>query len=141
MEELAEVITVAEFHPVQCNLFAYSTSKGVLKLGDMRTSALCDNNLKSILYWFLAYFKDEGQASKTFFSEIITSISDLKFSSDGRFLLSRDYMTIKIWDLNMDSEPVTTIPIHDHLRPKLVDLYENDSIFDKFECNFSGNGK
>jgi len=28
MEDLTEVITSAEFHPTQCNLFAYSSSKG-----------------------------------------------------------------------------------------------------------------
>lgn len=28
MEELTEVITAAEFHPVECNLFVYSSSKG-----------------------------------------------------------------------------------------------------------------
>jgi len=38
----------------------------------------------------------------------------------------------------MESRPVKTIPIHDHLRGKLCDLYENDCIFDKFECVWSG---
>lgn len=41
----------------------------------------------------------------------------------------------------MDSRPIRTIQIHDHLRGKLCDLYENDCIFDKFECTFSGDGK
>jgi serine/threonine-protein phosphatase 2A regulatory subunit B len=40
----------------------------------------------------------------------------------------------------MESKPVKTINIHDHLRGKLCDLYENDCIFDKFECTFSGDG-
>jgi serine/threonine-protein phosphatase 2A regulatory subunit B len=35
---------------------------------------------------------------------------------------------------------VRTIQIHEHLRPKLCDLYENDSIFDKFECSSSFDG-
>ena len=30
--------------------------------------------------------------------------------------------------------------VHEHLRGKLCDLYENDSIFDKFECCMSGSG-
>ena len=47
MEELTEVITAAEFHPVHCNLFMYSSSKGTIKLSDMRESALCDNHAKS----------------------------------------------------------------------------------------------
>ena len=46
MEELTEVITAAEFHPVHCNYFAYSSSKGTIKLADMRESALCDHHAK-----------------------------------------------------------------------------------------------
>lgn len=46
MEELTEVITSAEFHPQHCNLFIYSSSKGTIKLADMRESALCDQNAK-----------------------------------------------------------------------------------------------
>ena len=47
MEELTEVITAAEFHPKECNLFVYSSSKGIIRLCDMRQSALCDNQAKS----------------------------------------------------------------------------------------------
>jgi serine/threonine-protein phosphatase 2A regulatory subunit B len=46
MEELTEVITAAEFHPISCNLFMYSSSKGTIKLADMRESALCDQHAK-----------------------------------------------------------------------------------------------
>lgn len=41
----------------------------------------------------------------------------------------------------MENKPIATVNIHDHLRSKLCDLYENDCIFDKFECTFSGDGK
>jgi len=130
MEELTEVITSAEFHPHHCNVFMYSSSKGTIKLADMRQSALCDRNAK-------VFEEPEDPVSKSFFSEIISSISDIKFSRDGRYMLSRDYMTLKIWDINMESRPVKTIHIHDHLKSKLCDLYENDCIFDKFECSMS----
>lgn len=46
MEDLTEVITAAEFHPNQCNTFVYSSSKGTIRMCDMRTSALCDNHAK-----------------------------------------------------------------------------------------------
>ena len=85
--------------------------------------------------------EEEDPANKSFFSEIISSISDVKFSKDGRYILSRDYLTLKVWDVKMENKPVKTIPIHDHLRSKLCDLYENDCIFDKFECTFSGDGQ
>ncbi|KAL5066264.1 hypothetical protein RYX36_028001 [Vicia faba] len=35
---------------------------------------------------------------------------------------------------------VATYHIHEYLRPQLCDLYENNSIFDKFECCLSGDG-
>jgi serine/threonine-protein phosphatase 2A regulatory subunit B len=41
----------------------------------------------------------------------------------------------------MERHPVKVIPIHEYLRPKLSDLYENDSIFDKFECAVSPDTK
>lgn len=46
MEELTEVITAAEFHPHHCNTFVYSSSKGTIRLCDMRTAALCDRHAK-----------------------------------------------------------------------------------------------
>lgn len=85
--------------------------------------------------------QEEDPSSRSFFSEIISSISDVRFSHDGRYILSRDYLTVKIWDVNMERHPVKTIPIHEHLRPRLCDTYENDSIFDKFEVVFSGDAK
>lgn len=41
-----QVITCAEFHPSQCHSFAYSSSKGGIRLGDLRASALCDRHAK-----------------------------------------------------------------------------------------------
>lgn len=134
MEELTEVITAAQFHPIHCNQFMYSSSKGTIKLADMRESALCDQHAK-------LFEEEEDPSSKSFFSEIISSISDVQFARDGRYILSRDYLTLKIWDVNMEKMPVKTINMHDVLRNKLCDLYENDCIFDKFECTFSGDGK
>ncbi|KAF5822836.1 putative transcription factor WD40-like family [Helianthus annuus] len=40
MEDLTEVITSAEFHPAHCNTLAYSSSKGSIRLIDLRQPAL-----------------------------------------------------------------------------------------------------
>jgi serine/threonine-protein phosphatase 2A regulatory subunit B len=135
MEELTEVITAAEFHPIHCNVFMYSSSKGTIKVGDMRQSALCDQHAK------VFEEEDDDSTQKSFFNEILSSVNDIKFSPDGRYILSRDYLTLKLWDLNMESKPVKTFNVHDYVRPKLVDLYENECLFDKFECFWSGDGK
>eukprot|EP00743_Colponemidia_sp_Colp-15_P001620 GILK01001769.1.p1 GENE.GILK01001769.1~~GILK01001769.1.p1 ORF type:complete len:502 (-),score=67.21 GILK01001769.1:196-1587(-) len=128
MEELTEVITSAEFHPHDSHIFMYSSSRGAIKMADLRQSALCDRHAK-------LFEEPEDPAQKSFFSEIVASISDVKFTADGRYILARDYLTLKVWDINMDSKPVKTIQVHEHLRTKLCDLYESESIFDKFEIS------
>lgn len=168
-EELTEVITSAEFHPNQCSMMMYSSSKGTIKLCDLRDSALCDKQAKKFEEEVhqqhllsaapLTSIVQEDPATKSFFSEIISSISDIKFSADGRFIISRDYMTIKLWDMvsgheihvffffvfltswaqHKEDKPVKSIPVHDYLKTKLCDLYENDCIFDKFELACSSN--
>ncbi|XP_071827192.1 serine/threonine-protein phosphatase 2A 55 kDa regulatory subunit B delta isoform-like isoform X2 [Apostichopus japonicus] len=131
MEDLTEVITAAEFHPQECNVFVYSSSKGIIRLCDMRDAALCDQSTK-------IFEEPEDPSKKSFFSEIISSISDVRFSHNGRYLISRDYLSVKVWDIKMDSTPVETFPVHEYLRSKLCSLYENDCIFDKFECVWNG---
>lgn len=88
---------------------------------------------------WLVFEEPEDPSNRSFFSEIISSISGIRFSNDGRFLISRDYLSVKVWDLNMDTRPVETYQVHEYLRSKLCSLYENDYIFDKFECCFGGN--
>jgi serine/threonine-protein phosphatase 2A regulatory subunit B len=115
----------------------------------------------------------EDAASKSFFSEIVASISDARsalsclssprinslycfsFASDGRYVISRDYLTLKIWDTHMESRPVRVtdtpllsfsadlrqvININESLRSMLCELYESDFIFDKFEISLQGTG-
>jgi hypothetical protein len=95
MEELTEVITSAQFHPEHCNIVMYSSSRGSIKLGDTRQAALCDNYAKIlevcsapparcfkcsdvvslICASFIAVQEPEDASSKSFFSEIVASIS------------------------------------------------------------------
>ncbi|XP_040376439.1 serine/threonine protein phosphatase 2A 55 kDa regulatory subunit B beta isoform-like [Oryza brachyantha] len=134
MEDLVEVITSAEFHPSSCSLLAYGSSRGFVRLVDLRRSALCDGNVR--------IFQDRENSTqpRTLFTEIISCISDVKFTGDGKHLLSRDYMNLKLWDLRVESSPVATYKVHEFLRPKLSELYNNDSIFDRFSCCCSKGG-
>ncbi|XP_030638416.1 serine/threonine-protein phosphatase 2A 55 kDa regulatory subunit B gamma isoform [Chanos chanos] len=131
MEDLREVITVAEFHPQHCHLLAFGSSAGNTRLCDMRARALCDQHAK-------LFEEAVDPSTRSFFSEIVSSVSDVKFSHSGRYLLTRDYLSVKVWDLNMENKPVETYQVHDYLRSKLCALYESDYIFDKFECAWNG---
>ena len=129
MEELSEVITSAEFHPSAASQLVYSSSKGLVRLCDLRESARVERHSGRV-------FGHAPQSERTFFSEVIASMSDVKFSRDGRYVMARDYMSLKIWDVAMTSAPLRTIKVHEHLRSKLCELYESDCIFDKFECSW-----
>jgi serine/threonine-protein phosphatase 2A regulatory subunit B len=50
-------------------------------------------------------------------------------------------MTLKVWDVRVEKKPLSVLYVHEGIRSKLCDLYENDSIFDKFETDFSGSSK
>ena len=77
MEELTEVITAAEFHPTSCNWFMYASSKGAIKLGDMRQRALCD----------------EHQKRMHTSSCVIVTVTLLTFRSFQQFLSKKRMMT------------------------------------------------
>lgn len=61
---------------------------------------------------FSSVFEEpEDPSNRSFFSEIISSISDVKFSHSGRYMMTRDYLSVKIWDLNMETRPVETYQV------------------------------
>lgn len=129
-DELSEVITAAQFHPQMDNQFIFSTSKGILKLGDLRKSSVCEHTA-------ICFEDKEIQPNKNFFTEIISSISDVTFSKNGRYIFSRDFLSVKVWDVAMSNQPVEVINIYDPVKSKLCELYENDCIFDKFSVSSS----
>lgn len=64
MEELTEVITAAEFHPLHCNVLVYSSSKGTVRLCDMRDNALCDRYAKCKLLSIYHSFRLDQSGTK-----------------------------------------------------------------------------
>ncbi|BHF63494.1 Serine/threonine-protein phosphatase 2A 55 kDa regulatory subunit B beta isoform [Sparganum proliferum] len=130
MEELSEVITCSRFHPEHCHLLAYSTSRGVVRLCDMRQGALCDNHL-------LVLDDPALSQQRGFFADIIASLSDFRFDHSGNYILARDYLNLKVWDVRNGSHPCEVYSVHEPLRSQLCMLYESDGIFDKFLCSWS----
>lgn len=121
MEELTEVITAAEFHPAECNVLVYSSSKGTIRLCDMRSAALCDQHSK-------LFEEPEDPTNRSFFSEIISSISDVKLSNSGRYMISRDYLSVKVWDLQMETKPIECYPVSLRYPKESGDLFLQDFI-------------
>ena len=118
MEDLTEVITRAAFHPTDAHCLAYSTSRGAIRLADLRVTALADKAARQ--FEAAGAGGAEGGGPKNFFSEIISSISDFSFFGDGhRRIVARDYMTVKVWDVAMEREPLEVHNVHEPLRSRV----------------------
>jgi len=132
LEDLTEVITSSAFHPKSCNILAYSSSRGRIRLNDLRERATADEPSR--------FFELPEDPNESEFAGVVSSISHMQFDPSGNHILCRDYLTLKLWDVRQESHPVQVIPIHGYLENKLGELYQNECIFDKFECAVSHNG-
>ncbi len=52
-------------------------------------SGICDNTAITLA-------EPEDPSKKNFFTEIVTSISDACFSRNGKYIFSRDFLTVKV---------------------------------------------
>ena len=72
-----------------------------------------DNISPSLTECLFSVFEEpEDPTNRSFFSEIISSISDVKFSNSGRYMISRDYLSVKVWDLHMETKPIETYTVN-----------------------------
>lgn len=70
MEELIEVITVAKFHHSNCYEMMLASSRGIIKLFDLRQYSNYNQNCRIL---------EKKNSNKSSFSEIVSSISDIKY--------------------------------------------------------------
>ena len=63
-----QVITSAEFHPIECHTFAFASSKGCIRLADLRASALADRAVRTyeeVRRVFMGRVRAAGRAACT----------------------------------------------------------------------------
>lgn len=132
VEDMKENISCAKMHPASDSLFVFGTNKGTLKLVDMRVSAICDNTALN--------FKYETAGKKNFFSDMVSSYSSAELMKGGKYLVSRDYLTVKIWDICNTKKPISVITVQESVKAKLCEMFENDCILDRFCSSASPDG-
>lgn len=112
-DENKEVITCSQFHPTSESLFVYGMSKGTLKVGDMRTSALGQGSVA---------LGETTTPPKNYVYELLSSYSDAKFIKSGKYVVSRDCLTVKLWDICNPKKPVKSMMVNDGLKSKLCEM-------------------
>lgn len=81
---------------------------------------------------------EEDPSRKHFFTDIINSVSRAKFSPvNDNYIFSRDYLGVQIWDIRNTKLPFKTFSATDYLEKKLCEVYESETIFDKFDLQLS----
>ena len=131
MEELSEVITFVEYHPKRSDIFLFSSSKGYFCYCDFRVSSKFQQHSTRFQY-------KEDPSKQHFFTEIINSISKARFApTSDNYIFSRDYLSVQIWDVRNNKQPVQTLNVTEYLDKKLCEVYENERIFDKFDLQVS----
>ncbi len=81
---------------------------------------------------------EEDPSRKNFFTDIINSVSRAKISPvDDRYIYSRDYLMTHIWDIRNTKGPVKSYNVNDYMEKKLCEVYDSETIFDKFDMQIS----
>ena len=129
MDNLSEVITCAKFKKQDSGTILFATSKGITRQCDLREAAFTSTFSKT-------YRDRSSNGDDDAYHEITQSVSDFDISKDGRYVLTRDYFSVRLWDSHMEREPVKVFDIQNYLKPIVNDLYESESLFDKFHVSF-----
>jgi len=110
-EEVEENINFSKMHPTSDSLFIYGTNKGNLKLCDLRAASNCDSGG--------SVFKSEYSGNKNFLASMLSSYSSGDFSKQGKYIVCRDYLSVKVWDICNTKKPVTNVVLYDGFKSKL----------------------
>ena len=81
MDDLTEVITSTACHPTHCNLYTYSTSRGITTMSDLRVSARgtpCRS--RTVRIHSVLVFEDPEANLDSDVVDLISTISCLKFT-------------------------------------------------------------
>ncbi|KAL3318979.1 Serine/threonine-protein phosphatase 2A 55 kDa regulatory subunit B beta isoform [Cichlidogyrus casuarinus] len=125
LELLTQVITCSRFHPSDCSLLAYGTSKGAIRIADLRARALCDNPALTF---------DEHEPTVQL--QVIKSLFDVRFDSGGFKIASRNFLDLRVWDMRNSSAPVHVFPLHDEVFSR-SEISFRKCFFDRFNCSWS----
>lgn len=128
IEDIDEMITSVQFHPFRDHQLICSSSKGIVRLCDLRTASTADDSALMIT-------ENPDGVYANVLAEILSSISDACWMPDGRHILTRQFLYAKLWDINMPNKPVDVFPVYLPLKHKLSELAINEKIFEPFNIS------
>jgi serine/threonine-protein phosphatase 2A regulatory subunit B len=125
---ISDFVTSVHASPIDASQFIYCSTNGKIRLGDLRVSSLCDTPART---W------QNYQFTANQFSHVGVALSDVKYSPCGRMILSRDAMTLKIWDTRFEASPIRTIAVFETLSD-ITEIIRDGGAYDAFRVAWSG---
>ena len=162
-----DLLTVARFHPSHPSLLLYGSSNGAVRLADLRLRLSWPSNSSVAAFSAAAAaqpstaptaapFPAQGVQScvlplSGYYRSITDSVLDVRWlqtggggggaSDDLRFLVTRDFFLLRVWDVRRLHFPVYTSHVQPHLLSSLPLLLECEALFDSFQVAASPDGR
>ena len=132
--ETSEKITKSVYSNIDPHVFVYGTSKGNIRLCDMR----CGTNQQN----FMTNFSDEKSNISNSIANSLLSIHDISTNGNNMYTFaSRNYFSVNLWDMRKTNEPSSKFLIYEPIINKLTYIYQNNYINDKFSIDTDASGK
>ena len=140
-----EYLTCARFN-TEGLMFLYATNKGQLRLCDLRESS---NFHRRPSMEFLA----QRKGVVDYFDKWLNVISSASFVPGSQTVLSRDFLSAKLWDMRKGGntsmivdtgnapKPIYSAQVTDYIQWNLDNLQQSESLDDRFFLEVSPDGK
>jgi len=128
--EVSELLTAASFHPTHGSLFLLSSSDGWTSIGDLRDPP----SRRKRNYATTLATRPEHNIVQHNHNDILCSVADAAFLQ-ANYVVTRDYLSLKVWDIRKPGAPTSVLPVHECLAGHLDELYDSDAIFDRFSIS------
>ena len=121
-----ERITSARFNQSRGSVFMYTTSTGKINVCDFRENS--DFHIKPSLSFDIA--TKTASAKTSVFSKWMNCVSDARFIENSHQIVSRDYLSVKLWDMRSagssgsNIKPVYSAQVTDYLERNLTTLLD-----------------
>ena len=137
-----ERILNAKFNQNSGCIFLYTTSTGKINLCDLRERS--DFHNRQSLQLDVSKSSNVSGIKSSAFNKWIDCVSSAQFVPFSDKIASRDYLTVKLWDLRtagMNCKPLYSAQCTDYMERNLTQLLENENLEDQFFLDVTPDGK
>lgn len=124
-QQMPYLISSAVFNRFsQSSLFMYTTSNGLINICDIREKS--DFSRKASIT-----LSTQTESNPSVFSHWLNYVSQASFLRDSNLVVSRDFMTVRQWDLRT-GKALFAAEVSDSMSRSLSVLHRNDALDDQF---------